>query len=232
MITKFIDGEAHTQDSIIRKYEDMVHFYSRKRRSYAASVGHDYEDLVSEGNIGLLKAFRVYDEKRGLKFATIAGHYIFGEIRKSYRGSRGDTGANYPRQAKELAYKIRTEELENRSIEEISEKTNAQKHHVFMALDYIRNKTPARFDAKIKDHDGGEVTLHELLPDKADPTLEEVEDFLKGLSDQEEFITRMLIEGKSQRVIGELLGISQIRVSRTKARIREKYLLYKDEVES
>lgn len=224
---KMIDGKIYTKETIIHDYEKMVHYYSQKRRNYAASIGFEYQDLVSEGFIGLLKAFEVYDEQKGFKFSTIASHYIFGEIRKSYR-DRGDTGANYSRQIKEFAYTIKQKELENKSVKEIVKETGFKDYHVFRALDFLRNKTPARFDATLRHDDIGETTLLEIYPDLKDPTKEYVEDFLQSLEGHEERIARMLMDGEPQRLIGETLGITQIRVSRTKSKIKEKYLRYKN----
>lgn len=224
---KKIDGKIHTKESIIRDYEKMVHFYSRKRRSYAASVGFDYQDLVSEGFIGLLKAFEAYDESKGFKFSTIASHYIFGEIRKSYR-DQADSGVNYSRQVKEFAYMIRKKELENKPVEEISKETGLKEYQVLRALDFIQRKTPARLDAIIQQDDGSGVTLQDVYVEPVDSTKEYVDEFLSTLEKDERFITRMLMDGEPQRVIGEILGITQIRVSRTKSKIKEKYLLFKD----
>lgn len=224
---KLIDGRIHTKDTIIHEYENMVHYYSQKRRKYAASIGFEYQDLVAEGFIGLLKAFEAFDERKGFKFSAIARHYIFGEIRKSYR-DRGDTGANYSRQIKEFAYRIQKEELEGKAVEDIVKETGIKNHHVSRALDYSRNRTPARFDAVIQQDDGSGVTLWELYSEPTDPSKEDVEEFLQGLDLREEVVARMLIDGEPQRVISKVLSISQMQVSRTKSIIKEKYLVFKD----
>lgn len=223
---KMIDGKIHTKETIIQDYKNMVHYYSQKKRKYAASIGFDYQDLVSEGFIGLLKAFEAFDEKKGFRFATIASHYIFGEIRKSYR-DRGDTGANYSRQIKEFAYTIRKRELENKSVKEIVKETGFKDYHVFRALDFLINKMPLRFDAAIREDDESGTTLWELYSKPVDETEEVVEDFLESLEKHEEIITRMLVDGEPQRVIAEFLGVTQIRISRTKSKIKEKYLQFK-----
>lgn len=47
--------------------------------------GTEYEDLVQIGSIGMLKAIRTFDEKRGTAFSTYAVPLIMGEIRKHLR---------------------------------------------------------------------------------------------------------------------------------------------------
>lgn len=96
------------------------------------------------------------------------------------------------------------------------------------ALDFIRNKTPARLDAVIQQDDGSGVTLQDVYAEPVDSTKEYVDEFLSTLEKNERFITRMLMDGEPQRVIGEILGITQVQVSRTKLKIKEKYQLFKE----
>lgn len=47
----------------------------------------DFDDLVSEGILGLMDAFNKYDPERGAKFSTYAGIRIRGRMMDAYRGS-------------------------------------------------------------------------------------------------------------------------------------------------
>jgi len=47
----------------------------------------DFDDLVSEGTLGLLDAFEKYDPERGAKFSTYAGIRIRGRMLDAYRES-------------------------------------------------------------------------------------------------------------------------------------------------
>jgi RNA polymerase primary sigma factor len=47
--------------------------------------GLEFEDLMQEGNIGLLRACERFDPSRGLQFSTYATHYIKGYIRMAIR---------------------------------------------------------------------------------------------------------------------------------------------------
>lgn len=65
--------------------------------------GVDYEDIVSAGCIGLIKAIDCFDESKGFKLSTYAVPAILGEIKRIWR----DGGAvKVSRKYKELALKI------------------------------------------------------------------------------------------------------------------------------
>lgn len=219
---KMIDGELHTKDSVVVKYANLVHYSSNKRRKYAQSIGFTYDDLVSEGFIGLLKAFDKFDESRDIKFATFAYHYVFGEIRKSYR-DRGNIGINYSRQIKEFAYSIRKSGLENEPISVIVEKTGIEEHHVAYALDYLINRTPTSIDQPV-EHTDESLLLSEVIGEEEDETVYYVKDFLQSLSERDRIITQLLMDGQPQRLIGLAVGISQMQVSRSIGKIKTKYL--------
>lgn len=59
---------------------------NKKFRDAAFALG--FEDLVSVGYIGLIKAVRDFDESRGLKFSTVAVKYIATEVYKYVRENR------------------------------------------------------------------------------------------------------------------------------------------------
>lgn len=65
--------------------------------------GIEYEELYSAGCIGLLKAVKAFDEKRGVMFSTYAVPVILGEIKRLFR----DGGAvKVSRSVKELSLKV------------------------------------------------------------------------------------------------------------------------------
>src|SRR5690625_1730354 len=135
MHKRMIDGKLHTKESIVEEYEELVHHCSHKLRVYGEKAGFAYDDIVSEGFIGLLRAFELFDESRGLKFMTIAYSYVYGFIRNAIR-DRGGNGLNYSNRIKELAYEIQKEELEDEPINEIAARLDKERHHVVYALKY------------------------------------------------------------------------------------------------
>ena len=53
-----------------------------KKAHYYKKFGAEFDDLVSEGNVGLLEAKERFDSTRGYKFLTFAGHYICMKMRR------------------------------------------------------------------------------------------------------------------------------------------------------
>ncbi len=62
------DGDETVITTILNRYKNLV----RKKASSMYILGGDREDLIQEGMIGLVKAFREYDSGRDASFATFA----------------------------------------------------------------------------------------------------------------------------------------------------------------
>ncbi|WKY45407.1 sigma-70 family RNA polymerase sigma factor [Eubacteriaceae bacterium ES2] len=62
-------GNKEAAQFLLKKYRKIV---SIRARSYYL-IGSDYEDLIQEGMIGLLKAIWDYEPQRKVKFDTFAG---------------------------------------------------------------------------------------------------------------------------------------------------------------
>lgn len=68
-----------TEDEMIRENIGLVYMVANRYR-----ICYDYDDIVSEGMIGLLKAVRLYEPERGM-FSTFAAKTIRNEILKHFR---------------------------------------------------------------------------------------------------------------------------------------------------
>ncbi|WKY48430.1 sigma-70 family RNA polymerase sigma factor [Eubacteriaceae bacterium ES3] len=76
IISKAQDGDKDAAQFLLKKYRKLV---SIRSRSYYL-IGSDYEDLIQEGMIGLLKAIWDYQPNRNVKFDTFAGLCIERQI--------------------------------------------------------------------------------------------------------------------------------------------------------
>jgi RNA polymerase sigma-32 factor len=73
------------RDKLIREHQWLVLYWVNK---YGASYeSSHHEDLVQDGNLGLMRAVEMFDPARGVKFATYASHWVRAFVRK---GSGGD----------------------------------------------------------------------------------------------------------------------------------------------
>lgn len=71
------------QEQLILDNMRLVHYFARKLAPRLADGNsYDYEDLVGEGQIALIKAAKRFDPDKGFKFNTFAGTYIDGVMRK------------------------------------------------------------------------------------------------------------------------------------------------------
>lgn len=74
-------GDTHARDRLVAANMRFVFKLARRYQHAAAVV--DYDDLVSEGAIGLLDAIRKFEPERGIAFITYAGHWIQMRMRRA-----------------------------------------------------------------------------------------------------------------------------------------------------
>src|SRR3989339_2050561 len=64
----------------IELYMPLVHSIASMVSGKGLPPNIEYDDLVSDGTVGLMKAWDNFDVKRGVKFETYASYRIRGEI--------------------------------------------------------------------------------------------------------------------------------------------------------
>ena len=223
-IEKVINGEVHTRESIVVAHKGLVYRECHKLKAYAKRVGQDYEDIVSVGFIGLIKAFDRFDgDTYEVRFATYAVPMIWGEIQRMLRDS--GTGVYYPRTIKELGWKIRKSELEESSVDVIAEKLETDRSKVIHALDFLCYGVPGSLDQPIRA-DESESSVADFVGKPDDQTEILVGEFIDSLCERDKQIVEMLLDGQTQIVIGEKIGFTQVHVSRLIKKIGAKYIAY------
>ena len=68
----------------IEEHINLVCFVVKKY-FHRKKIVNDYDDLVAMGNIGLVVACQLFDEKKGIRFSTFAGRCIFNGIMRGLR---------------------------------------------------------------------------------------------------------------------------------------------------
>lgn len=176
--------------------------------------GIEYDDLYSAGCIGLCKAANKFDETKGFAFSTYAVPVILGEIKALFR----DGGAvKVSRSIKELSLKIAkisaaytSENGKSPTVSElaftlgvsnerITEALNASQPTVSLTAENSENE----FDIPTDDH-SYKIDLRLSLAD-AIKNLEEID---------RKLIILRYFGNKTQQETAEMLGISQVQVSR------------------
>lgn len=184
--------------------------------------GVEYEDLVQVGTIGLLKAIRNFDSDRGLALSTYAVPVIAGEIKKYLR----DNGAvKVSRSLREQYLKLRraeeklTKDLERSpTISELSAETGISAEDIPLISD--AGRLPCSFDDPIgKD---GKSTVADTVKAKDGNDLEKMalKEVVNSLPPQDrKIITLRYFLEKTQKETADVLGTSQVQISRKEKKI-------------
>lgn len=185
--------------------------------------GAEYDDLYQAGCVGLIKAVDNFDESRGFLFSTYAVPVIMGEIKRLFR----DGGViKVSRSLKEKSIRVQAirekfinSELREPTLSELASLSGFCEEELGEILNVINPVV----SLSVSNEDGENIL--DIPFDDSDEVLNKisVHQALKTLSNTELLIVKYrYFEGKTQCEAAELLGISQVQVSR-----REKQLLTK-----
>lgn len=205
---------------------------------FVVSVAKQYQnqglslpDLINEGNLGLIKAAKKYDETRGFKFISYAVWWIRQSIMQAI--SEQSRIVRVPINQMGVIHKMRkvVQQFEQEyqrlpSIDEIAEQIDLPKEKIVEIMSMITKKIS--MDAPISTNDDG--NLLDVLPNKNSPSADEdlleeglkkeIEQLLVSLSEREQIILRGYF-GINQREmsleeIGEQTGLTRERVRQLK----------------
>ncbi len=203
-----------------------------------AGRGLSVEDLVNEGNLGLIKAAEKWDETRGIKFISYAVWWI----RQSILQSLADNSSSIrlPLNQINTLNKIKTAqgELEQSlqrpaTSQEISDYLDIDQDKIDLVLTH---SNPLSLNTKIGDDDFIlEDTIHsDDMTDDLVNTLDlstRLELALNLLSDKEQWVIRCLFgigcQVETANVVAKELGVSQERVRQIKMKALDKLRLKK-----
>lgn len=188
--------------------------------------GIEYEDLLQIGSLGLVRAIMNFDFKFDVKFSTYAVPMIMGEIK---RFLRDDGAVKVSRSLKESAMeiyaaneKLKEKLLRDPTINELAEETGKTPEEVVSATEAMLK--PVSLNEII--HDDSKTQFIDLLYESdKDEALDNImlKELLKKLNKKEREILMMRFSlDKTQNEIANMLGISQVQVSRLITRIIEK----------
>ncbi len=177
--------------------------------------GVDYEDLYSAGCIGLIKAADGFREELGFAFSTYAVPSILGEIKRVFR----DDGAvkisrSLKEKARELSRVKEHFEKENGvepTVSELSQMMDisiCDTVELLCVLQPVKSLTAENDDEKQIDI----PTEDEYTPIDNRLSVHQVLDSLSP--DDRKLITLRFFKGLTQSKTAQILGISQVQVSR------------------
>lgn len=189
--------------------------------------GTELEDLIQLGAIGMIKAARSFDLSYNTQFSTYAVPLIIGEIR---RFLRDDGQIKVSRQIKREGITVMRKNEEyihtygrEPTLQELSELCEMPVEHLTFVLEAV---SPVH---SLNEGVGGdsELTLETMLADKdnkIDRLTESIalREAIQCLDDiSKKIIHLRYTKELSQQQTGNILGISQVKVSRTEKKIMQ-----------
>ncbi len=202
-------------DEFVEQNMGLVHSLANRFRGR----GIEYEELVSAGCMGLVKAARGFDETRGLCFSTYAVPVILGEIKRLFR----DGGmVKVSRTIKELSLKI-TAYRERCSAQGKSPTVAEIADHLGETVESVTEAIAASRPAvslTSGEEDGSEFDVPVEPPQLRTTEYIALGQCLGSLGEQDRRLIylRYRLE-KTQAETGRILGMTQVQVSRREKKI-------------
>ncbi len=219
-------GDKAAKEKIVSDNTGLV--WSIARRFMGR--GYDLEEIYQIGCIGLLKAIDRFEFEYEVQFSTYAVPLISGEIKRFLR----DNGMiKVSRILKQNGYKVSLarERLAGRlgreaTMEELAGETGMQIEDIVMATE--ANREIESIYQTVYGHDGSESYLVDKLADEAESersaegTLNRmlIEQAMQNLDEkQRKLIEMRYFQDKTQTEVANVLGISQVQVSRLEKKL-------------
>lgn len=216
-------GDNDAMNKLIEMNLPLVASISKK----FLNRGYEYEDIFQIGSIGLVKAINNFDSNFNVKFSTYAVPMIIGEIK---RFLRDDGMIKVSRNVKSLAKKVHfyKEELTNQlkrtpTIDELAEYAGVEKEEIVFAIE-SSNTLQYLYDT-IHQDDGSPVLLIDKLSEKSSEDTNLIEkialkEALRSLDEKaRQIIILRYFKDKTQVQVANMLGISQVQVSRIEKKV-------------
>ncbi|MDU4962131.1 MAG: SigF/SigG family RNA polymerase sporulation sigma factor [Sporomusaceae bacterium] len=182
--------------------------------------GYEWDDLFQIGCIGLVKAIDRFDTSYDVKFSTYAVPMIIGEIR---RFIRDDNPVKVSRSVKELALRIHRaqEQLQGTlgrepTVSEIAEGLLLPVQEVVAALEAVQPPT-SLYAQSVRDDGDTTLLLDHLRHCDDEGSFENLalREVIAKLPVKEQTVIQLrFFEDKTQSEIAQVIGLSQVQVSR------------------
>ncbi|MCM2393485.1 RNA polymerase sigma factor SigF [Streptomyces albipurpureus] len=220
----------YVRNTLIELNLALVKYAAGRFRNRAEQM----EDIIQVGTIGLIKAIDRFELSREVEFATFAVPYIVGEIKRFFRDT--SWAVHVPRRLQELRIDLAkaTDDLSQRldrspTMAELAEYLGIEEHEVIEGVVASNGYTAGSIDIPMDDSsDNAATPLSDRLgaPD-ADLEIAENVQALKPLIEELDERDRKILQMRfgdemTQSEIGEVLGVSQMHVSRLLTRITTK----------
>lgn len=224
MQTESVEEKIKIENEVITEAIPLV----RKIASNLARRSTDpVEDILQVGILGLIKAVKMFDYSVSSNFKTYATYFITGEIRHYLRDKASMIKA--PREIYELTYRVNKLISEFKDEDgfipnetEIANELKAPVGKIREVMEVERRRHIMSLDQILSYTDADGQTLSEKIPNNNYSSLSEYQEnkimikeaLTKLDEDLREVINLNFFQDMSQTKIAQMLGISQMQVSR------------------
>jgi len=235
-------GDKAAKELIITHNLRLVVYFA-KREYQKLNKQIPFEDVIQEGNIGLIKAIDHFDNSKGVLFSTYAKFWITQHINRAFEQtgrtirlpSHIHEAIRYIAKAENDLYQAKSGQKP--TIEELSDYTGIPIEKIKTYVEYKR--TPVSIDSKIKTQKSKSQTeiKHTIEDDSCDSAeknlayqhkKEFLEKMMTTLTEKEENIIRLRygldMEGRTKSLedIAKLFNVSKERIRQIQKRDEEK----------
>lgn len=221
LISKLKEGDKDALEELVRSNMGLVRSVALRFRDR----GTEYEDLIQIGSIGLLRAARSFDFSYGCMFSTYAVPLIIGEIRRFLRDDGIIKISRTLKSKGALAMRERekflSDNLREPTVLELAEICDMESEELILALEAV---SPIHSLSESVGEDQS-TTLENFIADNEN-ALDSLTDkialheALAKLSPfQQRIVELRYFKELSQQKTGQILGITQVKVSREEKKI-------------
>jgi RNA polymerase sigma-B factor len=237
MTTPSISRRAHEDRRLFDRMEDASdpldrHTVIERFLPLARSVAHQHahgdvplDDIFQIACFALIKAVDRYDPAQGTAFSSFAVPTMVGEIKRYYRDRTWSVRP--PRGLQELVQRVdreveraRTAEGRPPTVGAVAARLEVSEEDVLEALEARTARSASSLDVPVGVDGDASATLGDMTG-RVDPGFAGVENradldgVLRFLTERERTALRLRFhDGRTQQEIGEVIGVSQMQVSR------------------
>lgn len=210
------------REEFIKNNMGLVHSCAKRFKG----KGIEYEEMFAAGCVGLVKAYDAFDSTRGVQFSTYAVPVILGEIKKLFR----DGGMlKVTRSVKELSLKVSyARELlqkqlgQEPTVKEIADYLGVSSEDVAQAITV--STPPMSLTAIFEEEDAN--SEFDIPVDSDEELMANMMGLKYAIADldaeEKRIIYLRFFQNKTQSVTAQMLGKTQVQISRQERKIIQK----------
>lgn len=226
LIQKAKRGDASAKETLLIENNNLIKSIVRRY----LNKGVEYDDLYQLASMGLLKAINGFDEEFGVRFSTYAVPMIAGEIK---RFMRDDGSIKVSRAIKSTAKQINkyiekysSEHGRQPTVKAIAEEFHMPESEVVFTMGSTRMPVSIYSQGEYKDEKGQELLDKLPVEDNQEDIIDslQLKTAIERLPDRDKkVIILRYFRDMTQSEVANMLGVSQVQVSRIENRIMENF---------